>query len=61
MDFLKNIVVNLKATGPSAVLIAWIIGITLLGIFGDGEIAKKAVNYLGILGGILVVVLGQRI
>jgi hypothetical protein len=29
MDFLKNIAISLKATGPAAVIIAWILGVAL--------------------------------
>jgi hypothetical protein len=31
VKLLTNIIVNLRAAGPAAVLVAWIIGITLLG------------------------------
>jgi len=61
MDFLKNIAINLKATGPAAVIITWIIGITLVGVLGQGEIASKALNALNIVGPLLIIVLGQRV
>ena len=60
MDFLKNVSINLRATGPSAVLIAWILGITLLGIFGNKDIAILGITALMIFGGLLISVLGQK-
>jgi hypothetical protein len=61
MEFLKNIAVNLKATGPAAVLIALIGGITLLGLFGQGEMARSALNILAFATGALGLALAQRI
>ncbi len=42
MKLLANVMVNLRATGPAAVVIAWIIGMTILGILGKGPEAKSA-------------------
>jgi hypothetical protein len=53
MDFLKNISVNLHATGPAAVMIAWCLSITMLGVFGDGQLATMALTILNI-GGVLI-------
>ena len=61
MDFLKNIAINLKATGPAAVIISWILGITLVGVFGQGEIVSKALTALSIVGPLLIIILGQKI
>jgi len=61
IDFLKNIIVNLKATGPAAVLIAWVLGVTLLGIFGNGEIASHGMSALYVFGIMLVMILGQKV
>ena len=60
MDWLKNITVNLKATGPAAVLIALIVGITVLGIFGEGDKAGAALSILGFMAGALGIALAQR-
>lgn len=60
MDWLKNITINLKATGPAAVLIALIVGITVLGVFGQGEKAGSALSILGFMVGALGVALAQR-
>jgi L-asparagine transporter-like permease len=61
MDFLKNIAVNIRATGPAAVLISLIAGITLLGLFGQGELARSALNILAFATGALGLALAQRI
>ncbi|MDE2222951.1 MAG: hypothetical protein KGK03_07755 [Candidatus Omnitrophica bacterium] len=60
MEFLKNIIVNLKVTGPAAVLIAWVIDVVILGLFGKGEIASRAMGILAGAGGVLCVVHGMR-
>lgn len=61
MEFLKNIAINLKATGPAAVIIAWILGITAVGVFGQGETAMKALSSLYIVGPLLIIVMGQKV
>jgi hypothetical protein len=59
MDFFKNLTVNLKATGISAVVIAWLICFTTLALFGKGDMAAFAVGVLGTAGVSLIVVLGK--
>jgi len=61
MNFFRNIAVNLKATGPAAVLISLIGCITLLGLFGQSDLAKSALNILAFVTGALGLVLAQRI
>ena len=61
MDFLKNIAINLKATGPAAVIISWILSVSLVGILGHGEIASKALTVLEFVGPMLIIILGQKI
>lgn len=60
MDFLKNLSVSLKATGPAAVLGIWITAIACVGIFGNGPMASTALGILGGIGGLLIVTLGSR-
>ena len=60
LDFMKNIAVNLRATGPAAVLIALIASITSLGLFGDRPIAKSAVGILAVLTGMVAISLAER-
>lgn len=52
MDFLQNLAINLKATGPAAVVAVWFICITALGVLGGPNSAMA----LGLLvgGGITV-------
>ena len=60
MDFLKNIAISLQATGPAAVIIAWIISVTALGLFGDGSLAKTALSILAVAGGVILIALANK-
>ena len=60
LDFLKNLSINLKATGPAAVIIVWIMGVTALGLLGSGEIAKLAMYALVFAGGVILFGLAQK-
>lgn len=60
MNFLRNIAVNLRATGPAAVLIAWLACVFFLGLFGSGPLADRAMNILAISGGLILVILAQK-
>ena len=53
--------ISLRASGPAAVIIAWVLGVTALGIYGNADLGKQALSSLGIVGGLLIVVLGQRV
>jgi hypothetical protein len=61
LEFLRNIAINLRATGPAAVIIAWIIGIALVGVFGQGEVASKALSALSFAGPMIIIILGQNV
>ncbi|MDD2335947.1 MAG: hypothetical protein PHD01_05150 [Geobacteraceae bacterium] len=61
MDFLKNVAINLKATGPAAVIITWVLGVTLVGVLGQGEVANRALTFLGFTGPMLIMILGQKV
>jgi hypothetical protein len=50
----RNLVLNLQATGPAAVIGVLFICITTVGIFGNGALADKALTFLGICAGGLV-------
>ncbi len=43
IDFLKNVSVNLKATGPAAVLIVWLICFTCITIYAEPDARIGAV------------------
>jgi hypothetical protein len=60
MDFLKNIGVNLRATGPAAVIIVYFICITVLGIFGQGILAGAAMVLLYIYGVLIAFLFGRK-
>jgi hypothetical protein len=53
MNPFKNIVVNLQASGPAAVMCVLIICVTVVGIFGNGDLAKQAMTVLNIVVGLL--------
>jgi hypothetical protein len=53
----RNIAVNLKASGLSAALISWVAGVTLVGIFGKGDVAVLALGILSITAVVLFIVL----
>jgi hypothetical protein len=61
VKLLTNIIVNLRAAGPAAVLVAWIIGITLLGLFGESQLAHKAISVLSVAGSVLAAALAMKI
>ena len=62
MDPFKNLILNLNAPGrgPITVLIAWMIGVVALGIFGHGEIASYGMGLMGIVGVIIFTALALR-
>jgi hypothetical protein len=61
MEFLKNISINLRATGASAVLITWLLCMTAIGLFGSGTLANFIAGALASIGVILIGALGQKI
>jgi hypothetical protein len=58
---LKNIAINLKASGSAAVIAVWIICVTLLGLFGQGEFAKSAMTILAVAGGMILIGLASKV
>jgi hypothetical protein len=61
MEFLKNIAISIRASGPAAVLISWVLGVAALGIFGNAELGKQALTTLTMFGGLLIIFLAQRV
>ena len=57
----ENIVINLKAAGPSAVIVVWIICVTLLGLFGQGKLSDSALTILAVAGGMILIGLASKI
>lgn len=60
LTFFKGISISLTATGPAALFATWFICMTVLGIFGTGELAGKALGFVGMAGMFLVGALGTR-
>lgn len=60
MDFLKNFAVNLKASGPAAVMCIWCICITALGLYGEGQQAESAMSILAFFGGMVMLSLAAK-
>ena len=60
MDFLKNVAVNLKASGSAAVMCIWCICITLLGLCGETQQAKSAMSILAFFGGMVMLSLAAK-
>jgi hypothetical protein len=56
----KNIRISLAASGPAAVLIALILSVAALGIFGKGDLAERALNFMFILAGMIGVSLANK-
>ncbi len=48
MDFFKNLSINLKAGGPAAVLIVWMLCLTCLALYGE---STATYIVLGIMSG----------
>jgi hypothetical protein len=61
MNWLQNISLNLRASGPAAILMSWIIGVAALGLFGNGELAENAMITLQVGGGMMIIVLAQKV
>jgi amino acid permease len=57
LDLFRNFALNIRATGPAAILVVWIIAVATLGLYGQGEIASSALKTLSTVGGALVIVL----
>jgi hypothetical protein len=57
---LKNLSLNLQATGPAAVLICWCVSVAAVGIFGSGPTASTALGLLAAGGGMILIRLAGR-
>ena len=50
MDFFKNLTLNLKATGPAAVLIVWMLCLTCLALYGESSATHIVIGILAGFG-----------
>jgi hypothetical protein len=41
-------------------LIAWILAVTALGLFGDGDLAQSAIRILAFAGGLILIGLASK-
>lgn len=57
---LRNVMINLKASGPAAVLCTLIICITVVAVFGAGPNSERALGLLGIVTGGTVFALASK-
>ena len=60
MNPFKNLVVNLHATGPAAVICVWLASVASVGLFGAGPLADRALNVLAIAGGMILLGLAAK-
>jgi hypothetical protein len=61
MNFLANIALNLRATGPAAVMITWLIAVAVLGVFGSDHLAGKGMTLLAFFGGAVMIGLASKV
>jgi len=60
-DMFRNIVINLRAKGPAAILITWLLCFTALALFGTGSLAACALGFLSVFGFILLSALAHKV
>jgi hypothetical protein len=60
MDFLKNIVVNLTATGMAALMITWLICFTILIMFSNGPYTSSGIAVMSTVGMMLALAQSPR-
>jgi hypothetical protein len=58
MNPFKNLIVNLHAAGPAAVICVWLICTASIAVFGSGAIAESGMRLMFFAGGALMVVMG---
>jgi len=57
MNLIKNLAINLRVTSNAAIFITWMVCMTLLGIFGKGALADRAITQFGIVSIIVMAAL----
>jgi hypothetical protein len=60
-QFISYITKSVRNTGNAVILLGLVAGITLLGIFGQGEIASQGMNVLYLIVGAKIQSFRQRI
>lgn len=54
MNPLKNLILNLQATGPAAAVCVWFITMACVGVFGQGDNASRALGFIGMGGAVVL-------
>ena len=57
---LRNFVVWVKAPGPATIMIVWLLCVTALGLFGDGQYVGTALNLLIFFAGLVMFTLAGK-
>lgn len=58
MNFIKNLAISFRLPAYSAMFCAWIAGLTAVGIFGDSEVAHRAITHISSGAFILMIISG---
>ena len=61
LRLLRNIAVSIQAPGPAAIMIFWLLCVTSLGLFGDGEYVSNALMLLIFFAGLVLVSLAGKL
>lgn len=61
VQFLRNIGVGIRAPGPTAILICWMLCVTALGLFGSSAYASSALIFLMFFAGAAVAILVKKL
>lgn len=58
---LRNVGVGIRAPGPAAIMMLWLLCVTALGLFGDGEYVSNALTLLIFFAGLVLVSLASKL
>ena len=61
VQLLRNIAVRIQAPGPAAIMILWLLCVTALGLFGEGEYVRNALNILMFFAGLILFSLAAKL
>ena len=61
VQLLRNIAVRIQAPGPAAIMVCWLLCVTALGLFGEGEYVSNALTVLIFFAGAVLVSLASKL